>query len=262
MRLTRYKPLFGISVSYELEGLGVQTQAVALYACLQSLQKMQDRKLKPRYGTNTVTVDYEGREIPAEAPVTCEPLVNIESDEFFYFSLKFLDKSAIGGLQFHSTPELAVATGFPLLYDAQVDSPGGTATVTVRDDIKVMLPLFTFTVTAADAGITTGYASLEVKDENENVVELGLQPVPLNDKSIDGVDAVPEFAFSVDASALQPGIYSFSVGNFTRRYFLAGQLNISDSTGLIRVLKNSNLEYEKAISSKQYALFELLIPAA
>lgn len=262
MTTTRYKPLFGISASYELSGLGVQTSGIMLNRVALSENKMADRRLKPQYKDNAVTVFYEGIETPPDAPLTSEPVAAITTDEYFYFLVGLSSKERISGLKFHSTSDLELSTGFPVLFDAAVPGMGGSATITSREEVKVMSPVFTFRVTAADTGISAGYATLTVKDENGNDVDLGLQPVALNDKSIDGPSAVPEFAFSIDASKLQAGIYEFTVGAVSKTYFLSNGIDLADAVALIRVLKNNFLEYKKDLSDKTFALFELQIPAA
>lgn len=262
MIVTRYKPLFGISASYELTGLGVQTQGIAVNGIGVSETRLLDCKLKPQYKDNTATIFYEGVETPPVAPLTCEPSLEISTDEYFYFGIDIAGKEKLNKLKIHSSAEVAAAIGFPVLYDAKISIADGPATITAKEDVKVMLPVFTFRAVVADTGITADYANLEVTDEAGGPVDMDMQPVKANDKAIDGVDAIPEFAFSVDASALAAGIYTFTVGGFSKKYFIANGMDVAKLTGLVRVLKNEFLEYRKDLSDKDYALFELQLPAA
>lgn len=262
MGLMHYKPLFVVSASYELTGIGVSTNGISVNGVRISNTKMTDLKLKPIYKENVATVFYAGIDMPLAAPVTCDPVLEIGTDEYFYFSIGFSEKEKIAGLKFHTSPAIANAIGFPLLYDASINVLGDPATLTAREDVKVCLGIFTFTAAVADTGINAGFASIEVRNEQNALVDLGIQPVMANDKSIDGINAIPEFSFSVDASKLETGIYEFKVGNFKKKYFLANQIDLSDMVSLIRVLKNNFLEYKKNISDKTFALFELQIPAA
>ena len=87
-------------------------------------------------------------------------------------------------------------------------------------------------------------------------------PASLNDKSIDGVAAVPEYVFSVDASSLKPGVYNFKAGSFQKKFFITVDIDISDTVSLIRVLKNSFLGYNKNLADNGFAMFQLDIPQA
>lgn len=262
MIVTRYKPLFSFAVSYELAGIGITTNGVTVDASSFTLDAMTDFKLKPQFKSNIVTVFFEGKETPANAPVTCEPYIVIDKDEYFYISINFSDKERIKGLKFHSTSAIAKEIGFPVLYNALIPVLAGAATVSIREDVKIIAPMFTFTVTKAQAAITSAYATLEIRDEKNVLVDLNIPPVALNDKSIDGVSAVPEFAFSVDASALQPGIYVFKVGSFQKKFFIASQMDITNAVSVVRILKNNFLEYKKSLADNSFAKFQLLIPKA
>src|SRR5450432_4182599 len=99
MKITRYKPLFSVSVSYTLAGFGVSTDGITVNAIDASDAKMIDLKLKPQYQQNIATVFYEGTETPADLPVTSEPALEIITDEFFYFGIGLSDKEKIKGLK-------------------------------------------------------------------------------------------------------------------------------------------------------------------
>lgn len=262
MKLTRYKPFFSINASYVLPGIGVSTQGISVNAVDISDAKMYDLKLKPKYKENTATVFYEGTETPPGVPLTSEPAFEIVTDEYFYFGVNLSDKEKIKKLKFYSAPAVEKEIGFPLLYDASVKVLNGPAVLSPREDVKVVLPLFTFTALAADTGITAGYASLEIRDEKNVIADLGILPVQLNDKKIDGLTAKPAFAFSVDASRLEAGIYTFKVGNFSKKYFIANKIDVSNVVSLVRVLKNNFLQYKKSLADKTFTLFELQIPSA
>ena len=79
---------------------------------------MFDFKLKPKLQSNSVTVFFEGKETPPELPVTTEPAITINTDEYFYFSVNFSNKEIIKGLKFHSSDAVAKDIGFPVLYNA------------------------------------------------------------------------------------------------------------------------------------------------
>jgi len=260
MIVTRYKPLFSVSATYKLATFNVSAEGVSVKAVAKSEAKMSNLKLKPIYNKNTATVYYEGIETPANLPVTSEPSLEITTTEYFYFGVDLAGKEKLKGLKFHSSAAIAKATGFPLLYDAEVS--GGTGVLTIREDIKVVAPIFTFTVIAADAGITGSHATLEIRNESNVLQYLDMKPAALNDKSIEGGSAVPEFAFSVDASKLEAGIYEFKAGSFTKKYFIASNIDVSGMVALIRVLKNNFLTYKKVLADKTFAKFELQIPSA
>jgi|GEM_PF-1620063 len=262
MRTTRYKPLFSVSSSYQLTGIDVSTEGIEVVAMPLSDGRMNDLKLLPQYKNDTATIFYKGTEAPSVNPVTSEPDLEISSDEYFYFGIKMANKEKIARLKFHTTPAKATEIGFPVLYDASIKVLNGPPVVEIRDDVKLILPVFTFTAIAADTGIAADYASLEIRNEQNNLVDLNMDPVKINDKAIDGVSAVPEFAFSVDASQLEPGIYEFKVGNFKKKYFVANRMDTVGEVAVVRVLKNSFLEYKKTLADKTFAQFELLIPPA
>lgn len=207
-------------------------------------------------------VFYEGTEMPVSLPVTSEPAFEIITDEFFYFGIDITEKEKIKGLKFHSTPAVAKEIGFPLLLDASVNVLGGPAVIAGREDVKVMSPVFSFIAKAADTGIVADYATLEIRDEKNGLIDLGIPPVQINDKKIEGIAAIPEFAFSVDASKLEAGIYEFGVGNVKKKYFLTNNMDISNMVSLVRVLKNNFLEYKKNLADKTFVKFEVQIPAA
>jgi hypothetical protein len=257
MVITRYKPLFSVAVSYELAATGVSTEGLAIAAMAGSEATMFGLKLKPQYKKNTVIVYFEGIETPAGAPVTSEPAITITTDQYFYFGLSFSDKEKIKGLKFHSTNNVAKSVGYPVLYDALIASLGGAATIAAREDVKVISAVFTFTVTKSESGVTGDYASLEIRNEKNNLVDLHIPPVQVNDAG-----GIPQFAFSVDASALPAGIYEFKVGSFTKKFLLANGMDLTDTVSLIRVLKNDFLEYKKNLNDNSFAQFALQIPKA
>lgn len=260
--VTRYKPLFSFTTSYNLAGIGIISDGITLTAPAFSLGTMSDLKLKPQFKGNVAAVYFEGKEMPADAPVDCVPSIVIDTDEYFYLSIGFSDKEKIKNLKFHSTATIAKDIGFPVLYNALISVSGGATTVSIQEDVKIVTPVFTFTVTQAQTGLTSAYAALEIRDEKNALVNLNIPPALLNDKSIDGVSAIPEFAFSVDASGLEPGIYSFKAGNFIKKFFIVGDAEILDSISLVRVLKNTFLEYKTSLADTSFAEFDLLIPQA
>lgn len=245
-----------------MPGIGVSTSGLKWNGLPLSENKMAGLKLKPRYRENEVTVFYEGTELPPGLPVSSEPTIQINSDEYFYFGFDLSEKEKIKQLKFHSTPAKARATGFPVLYNAAVATLGGAPAVTALEDVKVVLPVFTFLALASDTGITSRFAQLEIRDEKNVPVDLGIKPVEINDKAIEGAAAIPEFAFSIDASSLEAGIYSFKVGNVIKQFFIANGMDISNIVGLVRVLKNNFLEYKKNLADKTFAQFNLQVPAA
>ena len=257
MVITRYKALFSVAVSYELAATGVSSDGLILSAMSPSDDALYNFKLKPQYKENTATIYFEGTETPAGAPVTSEPTITIDTDQYFYFGLSFSNKEKIKGLKFHSTDDVAKSIGYPVLYDALIAVSGGPATITAREDVKVINPVFTFNVTKADSGLTADYASLEIRDEKNSLVNLNIQPVRGNDAG-----GVAQFTFTVDASSLQPGIYECKVGGFTKKFLLTGSMDITDTVSLIRVLKNNFLEYKKNLSDNSFAQFALQIPKA
>jgi hypothetical protein len=262
MIVTRYKPLFSFAASYDLAGIGITSDGLSIDAPAASLAAMTDLKLKPQFKGNAVNVFFEGKETPANAPVNCEPSIVIDTDKYFYLNINFSDKEKLQHLKFHSSAAIAKDIGFPVLYDALISVSGGATGVSIREDVKIVNPIFTFTVTQAQSGLTTPVAALEIKDEHNTPVNLNIPAAALNDKSIDGVSAVPEYAFSVDASVLEPGIYSFKVGSFQKMFFIATNMDISGAISLVRLLKNSFLQYKISLADKSFADFELLIPKA
>ncbi|MEO6539849.1 MAG: hypothetical protein ABIN74_02615 [Ferruginibacter sp.] len=262
MKITRYKPFFSVRASYVLTGIGVSTQGISVYAVETSQAKMSDLKLKAQYKQNAVTVFYEGTETPPVLPVTSEPDLEISTPEKFYFGVSLADQLKIKRLKFHSTPAKQIEIGFPLLYDASINILAGPATVSAREDVKIISPLFTFTAPVAGTGITADHASLVIRDEANVLVNLDIPPVKVNDKTIDGPGAIPEFAFSVDASKLEAGIYEFKVGTYTRKFFLTGNIDTTGMVCLVRVIKNNFLLYKKALADKTFEKFELQIQAA
>ena len=259
MRITRYKPLFSVNALYQLDGFSPSTEGMTISGLSVTELRMKDLKLLSRYIDNSVTVYYEGTETPAVDPLTSEPDLEITDKEYFYFGVDLSGKERLNGLIIHSTPAKAVEIGFPVLYDASIKIADGPAVLEIREDVKVMTPLFTFSVTVADSGIAADYASMEIKDESNALVDLKMKPVEVNDKAIDEGSAVPEFAFSVDASSLQAGIYQFKVGNVSKKYFIANGMNVQNRVALIRVMKNNFMEYKKELDDLDFAAFELML---
>jgi len=262
MITTRYKPLFSVSVTYQQPDLSVSAQGITVDTMPVSQIKMTDLSLVPLDKENVATVYYKGLETPPAAPLTSEPQMEITSNESFYFELNFIDKKLIPLLKFHSTGAIAKEIGFPLLYDATINTLNGPAVFTTREDVKVSNAIFTFTAIAATTGITGSYATIEVKDESNNPVQINNNIAPLNDKQIDGPGAVPEFAFSIDLSLQPPGVYTLKVGNFQKRYFITNGIVIGNQTAIIRILKNNNLTYHKTLADNSFSQFNLVIPKA
>lgn len=262
MNVVRYKPFFSVAVSYELAATGISAEGITVNTTNDTDDKLKNLKLKVQQKKNIATVYYEGQEKPVAAPALCEPLLTIDTEQYFYFSVRFADKEKINGLKFHSSAAVAKETGFPVLYDAAIPSLNGTAAIIVREDVKVASPVFTFTVTAAQTGLTSAYAALEIRDEKNVLVDLKIPPAAINTKSIDGPGAVPEFAFSIDASSLQPGVYELKAGAFKKKFFFPGPMNIQNAVSVIRVVKNNFLEYKKNLNDSSFAKFSLLIPKA
>lgn len=262
MNTTRYKQLFSVSATYELADFGITNEGVTVYTMPVSESKMTDLGLKPISIKNTTTVYYEGYEKPEVSPLTSEPYHEITTDEYFYFGVSLKNNEQLKLIKFHSSDDAARAVGFPVLYDAVVEVPNDPGVLTAREDVKIMLPVFTLKVIAADANIDAAYATVTITDENNDPVNIEVAPAPLNDKSIDGGDAVPEYSFSIDASTLETGIYTFKVGDFSKQYFLANKMIIDGEVSIIRVLKNSLLDYKKDLSVNDFVKFDLLIPKA
>jgi len=262
MNTTRYKQFFSVSATYELADFGITNEGMTVYAMPVSESKMADLGLKPRSIKNTATIYYEGYEKPAEAPLTSEPYQEITTDEYFYFGVRLKNNEQIKAIKFHSSDDAARLVGFPVLYDAVVEVLNDPGVLTAREDVKIILPVFTLTVKAADANLDAAYATVAITDENNDPVNINVAPAALNDKSIEGVDAVPEYAFSIDASTLEPGIYKFTVGDFSKQYFLANRMIIDGEVSIIRVLKNNLLDYKKDLSVNDFVKFDLLIPKA
>ncbi len=259
MIVIRYKPLFSIAASYEVADIGVTTDGLSVNAPMFSLNTMTDFKLKPKFEENIATIYFEGRETPTDAPVNSTPVITIDSNEYFYFSLTFSDKQRISGLKFHSTDAIAKEIGFPVFYNASIATNGAMPAVTVQEDVKVVTPVFTLSVSQTQASLTSAYATLEIRDEHNILIDLNINPAPLVNNTITGFTG---YVFSIDASALLPGIYTFKAGNYQKKFFVANNIDISDSVALIRVLKNSFLEYKTSLADNSFAAFDLLIPKA
>lgn len=259
MIVTRYKPLFSFAASYELADIGVTTDGLNVSAPVFSLNAMTDFKLKPKFEDNIATVYFEGRETPTDVPVNTVPAITISTDAYFYFSLTFSDKEKIKGLKFHSTEAIAKEIGFPVFYNALIPTNAAMPAVTIQEDLKVVAPVFTLNVPQTQAGFASAYAALEIKNEKNVPVDLNIDLAPLINNTI---TAFTGYVFSIDASALSPGIYNFKVGNYQKKFFIANNIDISDSVSLVRVLKNSFLEYKTSLEDVSLAEFELLIPKA
>jgi hypothetical protein len=264
MTTTRYKPLFSLSVEYDTTPESLATEGIQVEPATISYTHMQNLRLKAKTAGNTCTIYFEGTEDPVINPVSSIPTLTIETDTCFYFTVSLRDKNRINEFKFHSDEAAAAAAGFPLLYDAAVTAAGNppTLTLTAREDVRVMNPVFTFIADLPQSGIAGEYGSLEIRDEDNNLLDLGIAPVKRNDKESDGPGAVPEFAFSVDASSLQAGVYELKAGNFKKNYFFATPMNLSDAVLIVRVLKNELLEYKTSLADNSFAQFELLIPKA
>src|SRR6185369_1476864 len=220
MVVTRYKSFFSVSVKYELAATGISGEGIRVEAMPLSVAAMNNSKLTSKSLENGATVFYEGIEVPASAPTQCEPLIPIDTDQYFYFQVRFANKEKIKGLKFHSSATIAKNIGFPILYNASIAGLNGPATIAAADDVLFSLPLFTLTVKKSETGSTSEYASLEIRDEKNNLVDLKIVPVKLSDKLDGESEGDRKFNFSIDASSLQPGVYLFKVGNFTKKFFI------------------------------------------
>lgn len=260
MIVTRYKPLFSLSASYEMPDLGVLTDGLTVTTFDATQQKLQRLHLKAQSVKNSSTVYFEGTETPASAPVDSEPILAISTDEHFYFSITLADKERIKKLKFHSTPAIAKEIGFPLLYEGSINALNGPTIVTAREDVKWVPAVFTLVVTAAQSGSTARLLPLEIKDESNNIIDLKIQPAELNDKAVDGASAIPEFSYSVNASELRPGIYSFKAGNFNKKYLLTPGMEMINTVAIVRIIKNNFLTYKKSLADASFPKFQLLVP--
>lgn len=256
MVVTRFKPLFSVSAKYELASIGITDEGIQVEPFLLSDALMNDLKLRSKTEKNISTVFYEGIETPADVPVTSEPLLTIDDERYFYFQLGFTDKSKIKGLKFHSSDNVAKNIGFPVLFHAAISTLNGPAVITSIEDAKMFQPVFTLAVKKTDTGSTAQYISLEIRDEKNDLVELNIPPAALNNDATNG----PEYSFSIDASLLEPGIYTFKAGNFSKKIFLTTKMDVTDAVGIVRVLKNDFLTYKKNLSDSSFAKFELTIP--
>lgn len=264
MKITRYKKLFTVSAVYQRRrnnnSIEETSDGVSLYPASNSTNEMFDAMLRPRFLNNLTEVYYEGIESPALNPNSSTPKLVIDTNKYFYFLLNISGKEKLKALKFHSTPALATENGFPVLYDAKIATAGTQPQVTILDDIKVCSPVFTFTVTQAQCGLASQAAMLNITDEANTPVGLNVAPAALNNKAIDGISAVPEYAFSIDASKLLDGIYTFKVGSYSKKFFITSNIEAQGAISLIRVLKNSFLEYKTSLADSSFAKFELKIP--
>lgn len=256
MIITRYKPLFSFSAFYEA-GSSVTGDDISITSPVSSLSAMDDFKLKPQFKDNAVTVFFEGRETPPDAPVNSVPAFSINTDEYFYFIISISGKEKIKSLKFHPNDEIAKEIGFPVIYNGSIPGNAMPPSVSLMDDVKVVAPVFTFPVTQVQSGLNAVYASLEIKDEENNLVNLNMQPVAL---SIDPATATPQYVFNVDASSLIAGIYNLKTGNYNKKFFIANGMDIANATSLVRILKNSFLGYNTNLADNSYAAFELVVP--
>jgi hypothetical protein len=259
---TRYKPLFSVSASYQQPDMTISAIGLRLNVIPISQTKMNDLSLLCLDKENTSTVYYKGLEMPVAAPLTSEPYNEIDTLEPFYFGLDFMDKALIQTLKFHSTAAIAKSISFPLLYDAAINVLNGPAVFTKREDVKVGSPVFTFTANAVATGIAGNWAAVEITDENNTIIDMKNNLAPLNDKQIDGINAVPEFAFSLDLSSQPAGVYKVKVGNVQQLFFIPNGIVIDSQTIVIRVVKNSNLTYHTTLADTAFAQFNLTIPKA
>lgn len=262
MVTTRYKPFFSLSVSYNLTATGISTDGLSVTPFPASDEKINDFRLKSKSEKNISTVFFEGMEVPADAPLQCDPILTINSEEYFYFKVSLAAKEKIKGLKFHSSSAVAKAIGFPVLYDAKVIAADGTTSITAIEDVKFISSLFSLTIKKSETGSASEYAVLEIKDEKNNPVDLKIDPVKLTDKLVSEAETDRKFIFSIDVSSLAAGIYSFKAGNFQKRFFISSAMDVSNSILVIRVLKNNFLDYKKNLADNSFAKFELLIPAA
>lgn len=262
MPVTRYKPLFSVSVTYELASIGITSEGVKVEPMSLSDSVMNDLRLKSKTQKNTAIVFYEGIETPADAPTQCEPLVPIDTEQAFYFRVTLTDKEKIKGLKFHSSAAVEKNLGFPILFNAVITALNGPAVITAVEDVAFMSPLFSFSVKKSEAGSTVEYAPIEIRNEKNQPVDLKIAPVKLSDKLATEVEGDRKFNFSIDARSLAPGVYSFKVGNFIKKFFIPTAMDISNAVSVIRVVKNNFLDYKKNLADSSFAKFELLIPKA
>jgi len=254
--VTRYKPFFSISVSYDLAGIGITAEGVSVNVAPESQVRMAGFRLRPRLAGNAAIIFYEGTEQPQAAPTSSEPLVTIATDEAFYFPVRFGDKQKLKKLKFHSTAAIAKTTGFPLLYNATVKLDG-TSEITLLEDVKITTGVFTHRVNKTDTGLSTDFAELDITDEKNAAVDLN---IPGSPQVEEGPEGIQQFSFSVDASALDAGIYKLKVGNLTRTYFVANGMDLTDTVFIIRVLKNAPFAYRKSLADATYQQFNLVVP--
>jgi hypothetical protein len=256
MIITRYKPLFSFAAFYEA-GDTVTAEDLSINAPQNSMDTMKNFKLLPRFRDNAVTVFFEGRETPADTPVSTIPAFTINTDEYFYFSISISGKEKIQSLKFHPNDNIAKETGFPVMYHGAIPGSATPPAVNLLDDVKIVPAMFTFIVTQAQSALSADYAFLEIKDEKNNTVNLSMPPAAL---SVDPVTATPQYVFSVDASRLMAGIYQLKTGNYSRKFFIAKGMEIANTTALVRVLKNSFLGYNTSLADNSFAAFELVVP--
>jgi len=152
---------------------------------------------------------------------------------------------------------VAKEIGFPVLYNALIPANAAPPSVSIQEDVKIMPPVFTFIAIQSQTALTSSFANLEIKDEKNSAVGLHISPSPL---SIEGTTGDPSYVFSVDTSALIPGIYNFKVGNYEKKFFIANGMDVFNSVSLVRILKNSFLEYKTSLADSSFAAFELIIP--
>lgn len=266
MKITRYKKLFVLSAVYQRKrnnnSVEETSDGVALYPSFITNKDFLGHRLKPKILGNLIEVYFEGTEFPQAAPSISKPLIELNTNKYYYFILQFSGKEKLNRLKFHSTPSLAKENGFPVLYDAQIKGAGQQPTITLCDNIKIVPPIFTFTVSKSAYADNTTHGILKITDEADKIIDLGIMPVMLNNKAADGINAVPEYSFSIDASSLQPGIYNFTAGSVSKKYFIASEIETGGVVSLIRILKNNFLEYKTSLADNSFAKFELKIPLA
>src|SRR6266496_2358179 len=152
MVVSRYKPFFSVGVKYELAATGISDEGVNVESMPLSNAVMNDLKLKSKTEKNVATIFYEGIETPADAPTQCEPLLPIDTDQYFYFRVNLADKEKIKGLKFHSSAAVAKNIGFPILFNAAIATLNGPAAITAAEDVKFILPLFSLSIKKSETG--------------------------------------------------------------------------------------------------------------
>lgn len=260
MNFITYKPLFSITATYEIAGLGVLSEGIEVTGTTVSNRWMLHNRMRPKYDGNAVLVFYEGIEYSTNPSISV-PVVEVSSLHYIYFKLRLSNKERLQKLQVHADSTAAKIIGYPVLFDAAIKQNNGTPTVTRRDDVEVVSTSFSFIVEANAAALNTNYASLEVKDEDKKLVPTQILPAPLNDNIYNSPQPVAGYAFTIDPLKFEPGIYELKAGKLKKKIFITGDINTNDAIGVVRVHKNNFLKYNTNLPDKSHAEFKLQINA-